>query len=109
MDMQNVLMIGLLLVLFILGVYVIPNWRFKRTARQVIATFRNKGAVTPQGAKTLEDLGFQTRRSFMEQLLKGRDFKMYAIQAMLKGELVKVTDDGRFYLIEDKIPPAFRS
>ncbi|MEW6142760.1 MAG: hypothetical protein AB1597_06325 [Chloroflexota bacterium] len=108
MDTQSVLMIGLLLVLFILGVYVIPNWRFKRTARQVVAAFREKGAVTPSGAKTLEDLGFQTRRSFMEQLLKGRDFRMYALQAMLKGDVVRVTEDGRFYLVEDKLPPAFR-
>lgn len=108
MDIQNILMIGLLLVLFILGVYVIPNWRFKRTARQVIAAFREKGAVTPQGAKTLEELGFQMRRSFVEQLLRGRDFRMYALQAMLKGDLVRATDDGRFYLIENKIPPAFR-
>lgn len=108
MDMQNILMFGLLIVLFILGVYVIPNWRFKRTARQVIAIFREKGAVSPQSAKTLEDLGFQTQRSFLEQLLKGRDFRIYAIQAMLKGDVVRVTEDGRFYLLEDKLPPAFR-
>lgn len=108
MDLQNILTIGLLLVLFIMGVYVIPNWRFKRTARQVVAIFRQNGAINPHGAKTLEDLGFQTQRSFLEQLLKGRDFRMYAIQAMLKGQIVQATEDGRFYLLEDRIPPAFR-
>jgi hypothetical protein len=108
MDLQNVLTIGLLLVLFVLGVYVIPNWRFKRTARQVIAIFRNKGAVNALNAKSLEDLGFVVRRSFMEQLLKGRDFKMYALQAMLKGQIVEATEDGRFFMHEDKLPPTFR-
>ena len=83
----NVWLILLLLVVFILGVYVLPQWRFKRSVKQVIAMFRKHNAVDRiDNAKTMDELGFHFQRTFVEQLLRGRDYRGYALSALLKAQ-----------------------
>jgi len=97
-----------MMAVFILGVYVLPQWRFKRAVRQVVAIFRQHGATSLRGAKTLDELGLNIRRSFLQSLLRGRDFKTHALDALLRGQIVQQADENRFYLLDDRLPAAFR-
>ena len=108
MDTWSIIFLVALIAVFVLGVYVLPQWRFKRAVRQVIAIFRHHSATTLNGAKTLDELGLNVQRTFLQSLLRGRDFKTYALSAMVKGQIVQQADENRFYLADDKLPAAFR-
>jgi hypothetical protein len=68
----------------------------------VIAIFRNNSALDKKTAKTIDELGLRPR-GFMDGMLRGRDFKPYALDALVKAEIVKSTEDGRLYLVEEKL------
>lgn len=82
--------------------WVVPRWRLKRALRQVIAIFRQNGALDKKTAKTIDELGLRPR-GFAERMLHTRDFKPYALDGLIKAEIVKGTEDGRLYLLEDKL------
>ncbi len=100
--MYTIATIVLLLVLLILGLYVIPRWRLKRAIRQVIAIFRQNSALDKKTAKTIDELGLSPR-GFAERMLHTRDFKPYALNELVKAEIIKSTEDGRLYLAEEAL------
>lgn len=85
-----------------LGLFIIPRWRLKRALRQVIKIFRRNSALDKTTAKTIDELGLRPR-GFVEGMFHGRDFKPYAMDALVKAGIVKSTDDGRVYLDEEKL------
>ncbi|MCJ7426464.1 MAG: hypothetical protein MUO17_04975 [Dehalococcoidales bacterium] len=85
-----------------LGLFVIPRWRLKRAIRQVIAIFRQNSALDKKTAKTIDELGLKPR-GFAERMFHGRDFKPYALNALVKAGIIKGTGDGRLYLAEDTL------
>ena len=105
---MSIALLVAMMAVFILGVYVLPQWRFKRAVRQVVAIFRQKGAVALKQAKTLDELGLNVQRTFLQSLLRGRDFKAYALSALVKGQIVQQADENRFYLVDEKLPASFR-
>jgi hypothetical protein len=36
-------------------------------------------------------------------MFRGRDYKQYALTSLMKAEIVIMTEDGNFYLAEDKL------
>ncbi|HUT97007.1 MAG TPA: hypothetical protein VMW60_02685 [Dehalococcoidales bacterium] len=100
MDLYTLAAIVLILILLLLGLYVIPRWRLKRAIRQVIAVFRRNSALDKKTAKAIDELGLKPR-GFTEGMFRGRDFKPHALNALVKAEIVKSTEDGRLYLAED--------
>ena len=66
----------------------------------MIAIFRRNSALDKKTAKTLEELGLKPR-GFAEGMFHGRDFKPYALNALVKAGIIKSTEDGRLYLAED--------
>jgi hypothetical protein len=74
----------------------------RRAIRQVIQIFRRNNALDKKTAKTIDELGLRPR-SFVEGMFHGRDFKPYAMNALVKAEIVKSTEDGRLYLDEEKL------
>jgi hypothetical protein len=105
----NIWLVLGLFVVFILGVYVLPQWRFKRSVKRVVAMFRKQKALDRiENAKTVDELGFHFQRTFIEQMLRGRDYRGYALSALLKAQIVLETEDGKLYLLEEKLPPAYR-
>ena len=65
----------------------------------MIAIFRNNSALDKKTAKTIDELGLSPY-GFVESMFHTRDFKPYALNALLKAEVVKSTEDGRVYLDE---------
>jgi hypothetical protein len=68
----------------------------------VIQIFRQNNALDKKTAKTVVELGLQSR-GLIEGMFHGRDFKPYALDALLKAGIIKGTEDGRLYLAEDAL------
>jgi len=100
--MSNVLAIVLLIIFFLAGFIFIPQLMLRRAIKQVIAIFRKHGATSSKSAKFVDEMGIKPKGMF--SLNMGlRDYKYHALQALLKGEIVQLTDDGKAYLVEEKV------
>jgi len=69
-----------------------------------MAIFRRNNAFDVRSAKTVDELGLRPP-TFLEGMLRMRDFKPYALQILMQTEVVRQTDGGRLYLAQDR-PPA---
>lgn len=100
--MQTVLLIAVLLILMVLALFVIPQWRVSRAVRDVSRIFRAQNAINNKTARTIEELGLQPR-GIMEGMLKGRDYKPHALKSMIDAGIVQLTEDRKLYLSEEKL------
>jgi len=96
------LFILLIIILAILGFFVLPRMRIKRATNQVVGIFERNNALEARSAKTIDELGLRPP-TFLEGMLRIRDFKPYALQILMKTEVVCQTDGGRLYLSQDKL------
>ena len=101
--MENILVIILLVVVLIIAFFIIPQWRMRRAVRQVIGIFRKYGTTHPSTAKTLEELGLRQEGGGLFSLFRRRDYKIYALDFLIRAEAVKQLEDGRLYLLEDRL------
>ena len=74
----------------------------KRAVSQVVATFERNNALDLRSAKTIDELGLGPP-TFLEGMMRMRDFKPYALQILMKADVVRHTDGGRLYLLQDKL------
>jgi hypothetical protein len=89
-------------VIMLLALIFIPQWRLKRAVQQVIQIFRESNAVGIGNAKSLDELGLRPK-GMLEGMFRGRDYKQYALTSLMKAEILIMTEDGKFYLAEDKL------
>ena len=101
-DTRSALILVILVALFLLAIWLIPQWMLKRAMRQVIRIFRERNATNANNAKTIDELGLKPR-SIMQNMLRGRDYKPYAVEIMVKAQVIQITEDGRLYLSEEKL------
>jgi len=99
----NALFILLIVILAILGFLVLPRIRIGRAVDQVMAIFERNNALDVRSAKTIDELGLRPP-TFLEGMLRMRDFKPYALQMLMHTEVVRQTDGGRLYLAQDRLP-----
>ncbi len=99
--MNETLLIVLLIIIGIAAVFVIPQWLIKRSIPKVIKIFREKNAVSIKNAKTAEELGFRSR-GMLERLFTRRDYKQYALRALVQGGIIQMTETGKLYLSEER-------
>lgn len=100
--MNNIVLIVLVVVLMLVAMFIIPQWRLRRAISQVIQIFREQGAIDAKSARTVIDLGLKSR-NMMEGMFKGRDYKKYALDALRRGEIIQEVDNGKMYLSEDRL------
>jgi len=98
----NALFILILVILALLGFFVLPRMRMKRAVSQVVAIFERNNALDLRSAKTIDELGLRPP-TFLEGMMRMRDFKPYALQILMKADVVRHTDGGRLYLLQDKL------
>jgi len=91
-----------IIVIAFLGLFVVPRFMLKRALKKVIKTFRDLNATDLKNAKTLEELGLKPR-SLLDGMFKLRDYRPYALDLLRKAEIVKVTEDGKLYLLEVRL------
>jgi len=102
LDTNTILIIVLLFIVLLVAMFIIPRWRLKRAIRQIIDIFREHNAVSAKNAKTIDELGLRPR-GLMERMLRTRDYKPYALEALVKAQIIQTTENGRLYLSEEKL------
>jgi hypothetical protein len=100
--MEIVVFIALVVVLLLLGMFIIPRWLLKRAISKVIRVFRVRNASGVENARTLEELGLGPK-NVMQVMFRGRDYRQYALDVLIRAEIIRVTEDGRLYLSEEKL------
>ncbi len=100
--MQNTLSTVVLILLFFVVWLILPRWRMRRAVRRVVAILQQNHATHPKGAMTPQQLGLKMPRGLVQRMLFGVDYKAYAFQGLIQAGIVRATDDGRYYLLEEK-------
>ena len=99
--MSNALLIIVLIIVFIAGFIFIPQLMIKRAVKQVVAILRKHGATSAKMAKFADEMGIKPQGMFTLNMGL-RDYKYHALQALLKHEIVQLTEEGKVYLVEEK-------
>jgi hypothetical protein len=102
MDMQGILFIILLVILFILSVIFIPYWMIMRAVPKVIKAFREKNAVGEKNAVPMEELKLKPK-SIFQRMFTRRDYRQNALQFLIRADVVDITEEGKFFLNEQKL------
>lgn len=104
MDPQMANFMALLFIGWLLFLaFYIPKIMMKRAVLQVIKIFRKSSSLCSQSPKGVEELGLQDP-DFVDRLFKPRDYKPYALKALIMAGAVRENHDGRVCLLENKVP-----
>ncbi len=96
-----VIILVLILILMMALAFFGSRYLMKRALFRVIKMFREAGALDPASARTQEELGFRIRGILEFRGL--RDYKPAALQLLIRNDIVRVTEDGRLYLSEERL------
>ena len=75
---------------------------------KVVKIFYQHHALGMNDAKTPRELGLE-RPDFLQRMMKARDYKQYALEILAKRGIINVTEDGRLYMVEEKLDPELRT
>ena len=100
--MSNAVFIVLILLFMLLVLFIVPQWRLKRAIHQMIRIFREQNAIGIDNSKMIDELGMRSP-GMLERMLRARDYKQYALSALIKAEIIQTTEDGKLYLSEEKL------
>jgi len=80
----------------------------RRAIFKVIDIFYRHQALGIKGAKTRHELGLE-RPDFLQRMMKPRDYKQYALQILLKREIIVADEEGKLYMVEERLDQNLRS
>lgn len=92
--------------ILLLGLFIMALMS-KRAMRQVVQIFHKTSSLCSQRPKGVEELGLNPP-GFVERMLKPKDYKPYALQALIQAGIVRKDFNGRVCLLQDKVPEAFK-
>jgi hypothetical protein len=99
----NLLFLLVLVAFLLMAVFVVQGLLVRRAAFQVTKIFRENHSLCSQGYKTIDELGLRAP-SFTERMFRFglRDYKPYALQALIQAGVVRDAPDGKVCLLELK-------
>ena len=100
--MSDWAIIIILIILFLLAIFVLPQLMIGRAVPKVIKIFRNRNAVGIKNAKSIEELGLQPK-SMVERMMRLRDYKPRALDFLIQVGVVQMTEEGKVYLSEEML------
>ncbi len=103
----EILLITVLLVIAFGGGLYIRTFLTRRAIFRVVEIFYDHDALGVYGAKTLKELGLESP-DFLQRMTKPRDYRQTALQVLIREGVVNLTEDGRVYLIEEKLDQKLR-
>jgi hypothetical protein len=89
------------------GVFYIRAFLTRRAIFKVIEIFYQHNALGMNGAKTPHELGLESQ-NFFQRITRPRDYKQYALQILMKRNIILVNEDGRFYMLEERLDQAMK-
>ncbi len=93
----------ILLVLFYVGFVIIPRLLLRQAVSQIVERFRQSHSLCSESPKTADELGLGPQ-SLTDRLFRFRDYRPYALQVLIKFGIVRLTQEGKMCLLEDKLP-----
>jgi hypothetical protein len=108
LDMEGAdwIVIVVVIILALAAMFIIPQWRMRRAIPQVIRLFREGNAIGNKNAKTLDELGLRPKMGALGGLFSRRDYRQYALSALMRSGIIEMTEDEKFYLVEDQLMAA---
>jgi len=97
----------ILMIVALVGVFYIRAFLTRRAIFKVIDIFYQHHALGMNGAKTLHELGLESP-NFFQRITRPRDYKQFALQILMKRDIVLVNEEGRFYMAEERLDQALR-
>ena len=79
----------------------------RRAIFKVIEIFYQHHALSMKDAKTRHELGLD-RPDFFQKMVKLRDYKQSALQILLKREIILEDEEGRLYMVEERLDQNLR-
>jgi hypothetical protein len=100
-------MIETAIILVILGLMlflsvVLSGLLVKRATHQVIDRFCTFEALDIKKARNAQEHG-RAPPDLFQRMFRPRDYKPYALQALGRGGFIRMTRDGKLYLVEEKL------
>lgn len=80
----------------------------RKAILKVIEIFYQHNALGMKDAKTLHELGLE-HPDFVQRITSRRDYKQNALQILIKRGIISENEDGRLYMVEEKLDESFRS
>ena len=98
---QNLSLI-LLAVLVIVIVFILPQLFLRMAISSVIRSFREKRAVTPETARSLDELGLRPK-NMLKAVFSGKQYKGTALMVLRNAQIIELTEDRKLYLSEENL------
>jgi hypothetical protein len=98
---RAIILIILVMLLLLAVAFAGSNYMMRRAIKHIIRMLKSADALSLQTARTSEELGF--KKTSMFQFKLWRDYKPAALQLLLTGNIVLMTDDGKLYLSEENL------
>ncbi len=106
-EMGKVLVVIAFVIIAFGGALYIRTFLTRRAIFRVIEIFYEHDALGPNGAKTLQQLGLE-RSDLLQRMTRPRDYKQNALQILIKEGIINVIEDGRLYMVEEKLDQNLR-
>ena len=103
----SVLSVVMLVVVVLGGTFFLRTVFTRRAIFKVVKIFYQHHALGMNEAKTLHELGLE-RPDFLQRMMKARDYKQYALEILLKRGIINMNEDGRLYMVEEKLDQELR-
>jgi hypothetical protein len=100
-NMNATLVIVSVIVAFAVLIFV-PQLLVRQSVYKVIDIFHKENALSPQTAKTAEDLKLAQKPLF-QRMMTTRDYKPQALGVLVNAGIVMITEDGKLYLSEQAL------
>ena len=107
-EMGRVILILILIIIAFGGGLYIRTFLTRRAIFKVIEIFYQHHALGMNGAKTLHELGLE-RPDFFQRISRPRDYKQSALQLLIKRGIIFENEEGRFFMVEEKLDESLRS
>ncbi len=106
-NIRIVLILILAIIVFGGGLFI-RTFFTRRAIFKVIEIFYQHNALGINGAKTLHELGLE-RPDFFQRMTRPRDYKQYALQILIKRGIIFEDENGRLYMVEERLDQNLRS
>jgi hypothetical protein len=90
------------------GSLYVRGFLTRRAVFKVIDIFYQHQSLDAKGAKTPHELGLE-RPDFLQRMMKPRDYKQYALQILIKREIILQNEEGKLYMAEERLDQNLRS
>jgi hypothetical protein len=99
---EEFIIFAFLTALTVVASLVITGFFTKRAVFKVVEILCRHDALGVKKAKTLNELGLNPPNP-IKRIIRPRDYKPYALQILQRQGIVRMTKEGKLYLVETKM------